>query len=136
MVSYFFENCLFYVFATFALISAYMVIFAKNPIYSVLFLVLVFFNSVAILILMNAEFLGMIFMIVYVGAIAILFLFVVMMLNLKTNELNENYLIMFLMQIFNAHLFLNLISCIEIILIDFSLSHQNYYYLHYYLHYY
>jgi len=69
-----------------------MVISAKNPIHSVLFLILVFCNSAGLLMLLGVEFLGIIFIIVYVGAIAILFLFVVMMLNIKLVELNENTL--------------------------------------------
>jgi NADH:ubiquinone oxidoreductase subunit 6 (subunit J) len=69
-----------------------MVIFAKNPIHSVLFLVLVFCNVSGLLLLLEAEFLALIFIIVYVGAIAVLFLFVIMMLNVKLSELNENIL--------------------------------------------
>ena len=60
-----------------------MVIRAENPVHSVLFLVLVFFNSAGLLLLLEVEFLAMLFIIVYVGAIAVLFLFVVMMLNVK-----------------------------------------------------
>jgi NADH-quinone oxidoreductase subunit J len=63
-----------------------MVAFSTNPVESVLFLILTFLNAGAILILFNAEFLGLIFIIVYVGAIAVLFLFVIMMLNVKVHE--------------------------------------------------
>ena len=69
-----------------------MVISAKNPIHSILFLILVFCNAAGLLILLETEFLAMIFLIVYVGAIAVLFLFVIMMLNIKIIELNENVL--------------------------------------------
>jgi len=74
---------LFYLFASVLIISAIMVIQVKNPVHSVLFLILVFFNSSCLLILLEAEFLAMIFIVIYVGAIAVLFLFVVMMLNIK-----------------------------------------------------
>ncbi len=67
-------------------LSGLMVAFSANPVESVLFLILTFFNAGAILIMFNAEFLGLIFIIVYVGAIAVLFLFVIMMLNVKIHE--------------------------------------------------
>ena len=77
-------------FASIALISATMVIVSKNPIHSVVSLILVFCNATGLLILLKMEFIAMMFLIIYVGAIAVLFLFVVMMLNIKVNELNEN----------------------------------------------
>jgi len=67
-------------------LSGLMVAFSANPVESVLFLILTFFNAGAILIMFNAEFLGLIFIIVYVGAIAVLFLFVIMMLNVKMHQ--------------------------------------------------
>ncbi len=67
-------------------LSGLMVAFSTNPVESVLFLILTFCNAGAILIMFNAEFLGLIFIIVYVGAIAVLFLFVIMMLNVKIHE--------------------------------------------------
>jgi len=76
-------SLLFYFFAGLLIASAVMVITAENPIHSVLFLILVFCNSTCLMLLMEAEFLAMVFLIVYVGAIAVLFLFVVMMLNIK-----------------------------------------------------
>ncbi len=82
---------LFNLFATIALISATMVIASKNPIHSVVFLILVFCNATGLLLLLKLEYLAMMFLIIYVGAIAVLFLFVVMMLNIKINELNENW---------------------------------------------
>lgn len=72
--------------------SGVMVIRSKNPVNSVLFLVLVFSNATGLLILVDLDFFAMIFLVVYVGAIAILFLFVVMMLNIKIVEINENIL--------------------------------------------
>ena len=71
-------------FLTFLLLfSSVFVLISENPVHSVLFLILTFCNAAAILLLLNVEFLGLIFIIVYVGAIAVLFLFVVMMLNVK-----------------------------------------------------
>jgi NADH-quinone oxidoreductase subunit J len=77
------SQIIFYLYSTLAIISAIMVIAAINPIHSVLFLILVFINASALLILLEVEFLAITFIIVYVGAIAVLFLFVVMMLNIK-----------------------------------------------------
>ena len=85
-----FESILFYLFSSIALIASIMVINSKNPVHSVLYLILVFCNSAGLFILLGVEFLAITFIIVYVGAIAILFLFVVMMLNIKLVELNEN----------------------------------------------
>lgn len=84
------ENILFYFFSIGAITSGFLVITANNPINSVLALVLTFANISCILIEFNIEFLGLLFLIVYVGAIAILFLFVIMMLDLKLVELYEN----------------------------------------------
>ena len=85
-------NSLFYFFASLALVSGVMVIQARNPVHSVLFLILVFFNVAGLLILLGLDFFAMIFLVVYVGAIAVLFLFVVMMLNIKLAEINEKRL--------------------------------------------
>ncbi len=85
-------NFLFYLFASLALTSGIMVIQARNPVHSVLFLILVFFNSAGLLLLLGLDFFAMIFLVVYVGAIAVLFLFVVMMLNIKLAEINEKKL--------------------------------------------
>ena len=86
------EALLFYIFSSIAIVSAIMVISSRNPVHSVLFLVLVFCNSAGLLILLETEFLAMLFLVVYVGAIAVLFLFVVMMLNIRITELNESIL--------------------------------------------
>jgi len=72
------------------IIGACAVISAKNPVHSILFLILVFLNTAMLLISLGIDFLGIFIIIVYVGAIAILFLFVVMMLNIKLTELNDN----------------------------------------------
>lgn len=79
------EFILFYVFSSLALVSSIMVISLANAVHSVLFLILVFCNIAALLLLSGAEFLAFMLLIVYVGAIAVLFLFVVMMLNVRSN---------------------------------------------------
>ena len=81
-----FDIVLFYLFSSLALFSSFCTVTSKNPIHSVLFLVFVFFNTAGLLILLGVEFLAMLFLIVYVGAVAVLFLFVMMMLNVKLSE--------------------------------------------------
>ena len=82
----------FYLFATIAAGSGIMVISSKNPVHSVLFLILAFFTSAGLFILLGAEFLAMILVVVYVGAVAVLFLFVVMMLDINFAELRQGFL--------------------------------------------
>jgi NADH-quinone oxidoreductase subunit J len=82
----------FYLFATLALASGAMVIIAKNPVHAVLFLILTFFNAAGLFILLGAEFLAMLLIIVYVGAVAVLFLFVVMMLDVDFAELRAGFI--------------------------------------------
>ena len=72
----------FYIFAIITVISSVMVIVSKNPVHSVFFLILAFFNATGLFVLMGAEFLAMMLLVVYVGAVAVLFLFVIMMLNI------------------------------------------------------
>ncbi len=79
----------FYLFALLAIASAMLVILSRNPVHSVLFLILCFFNAAGLFILMGAEFLAMILVVVYVGAVAVLFLFVVMMLDVDFVKLRE-----------------------------------------------
>jgi NADH-ubiquinone oxidoreductase chain 6 len=86
------DHLLFYMFSSIVILSGIMVIRAKNPVHSVLFLIFVFCNVAGLLILLGLDFFAMIFLVVYVGAIAVLFLFVVMMLNIKLVEINENIL--------------------------------------------
>ena len=69
-----------------------MVVSSRNPVHSVLFLILAFFNAAGLFILLNAEFLAMLLVVVYVGAVAVLFLFVVMMLNINFSELRAGFL--------------------------------------------
>jgi NADH-quinone oxidoreductase subunit J len=82
----------FWVFATVTVASAAMVVTSRNPVYSVLFLILAFFNTAALFVLIGAEFIAMILVIVYVGAVAVLFLFVIMMLDVDFTELREGFL--------------------------------------------
>ncbi len=82
----------FYLFAAITVAAGFMVISARNPVHSVLFLILAFFNAAALFVLMGAEFLALILVIVYVGAVAVLFLFVVMMLDVDFLELREGFL--------------------------------------------
>jgi NADH-quinone oxidoreductase subunit J len=82
----------FYVFAAVCIGSGMMVISARNPVHSVLFLILAFFNAAGLFVLMGAEFLAMILVVVYVGAVAVLFLFVVMMLDIDFAELRRGVL--------------------------------------------
>lgn len=82
----------FYIFAVIAVASGVMVISARNPVHSVLFLILAFFNAAGLFVLMGAEFLAMILVIVYVGAVAVLFLFVVMMLDINFVQLRQGFL--------------------------------------------
>ena len=83
------EALIFYMFSAILLVSGLMVISAKNPVHSVLFLILAFFNAAGLFVLLGAEFLAMILVIVYVGAVAVLFLFVVMMLDIKITRAKD-----------------------------------------------
>jgi NADH-quinone oxidoreductase subunit J len=85
-----------YFFSFLLLLSSIFVFISKNPVHSVLFLILAFCNASGILFLFNAEFLGLVFIIIYVGAIAVLFLFVVMMLNVKIYSLDEFFYLPFI----------------------------------------
>ncbi|WP_275790615.1 NADH-quinone oxidoreductase subunit J [Pararhizobium gei] len=82
----------FYLFSFVAIASAFMVISARNPVYSVLFLILTFFNAAGLFLLTGAEFLAMILLVVYIGAVAVLFLFVVMMLDIDFTQLRSGVL--------------------------------------------
>jgi NADH-quinone oxidoreductase subunit J len=82
----------FYLFSCVAIASGVMVIASRNPVHSVLFLILAFFNAAGLFILLRAEFLAMILIVVYVGAVAVLFLFVIMMLDVDFTELREGFI--------------------------------------------
>jgi len=81
----------FYLFATLTIASAIAVIFARNPVHSVLWLIVAFFNAAGLMLLMGAEFIAMLLVIVYVGAVAVLFLFVVMMLDIDFASLRTGF---------------------------------------------
>ena len=82
----------FYLFSAVAIASAVVVVGARNPVHSVLFLILAFFNAAGLFVILGAEFLAMILVVVYVGAVAVLFLFVVMMLDVDFVELRPGFL--------------------------------------------
>ena len=82
----------FYLFSVFAIAAGAMVVLAKNPVHAVLFLILTFFNAAGLFVLLNAEFLAMLLIVVYVGAVAVLFLFVVMMLDVDFAELKAGFI--------------------------------------------
>ncbi len=84
-----FTTILFYLFSFILLSSSLVVVSTRNSVYSVMFLILAFFNAAALFILLGAEFLAMLLVVVYVGAIAVLFLFVVMMLNVDSSMIKE-----------------------------------------------
>ena len=86
------QGIAFYVFSIVMLVSATMVIIVRNPVHSVLFLILAFFNAAALFVLLGAEFLAMILVVVYVGAVAVLFLFVVMMLDIDFAALRSGFM--------------------------------------------
>ena len=85
------SSVFFYLFATICCLSGLMVVSSRNPVHSVLFLILAFFNAAGLFVLLNAEFLAMLLVVVYVGAVAVLFLFVVMMLDINYSELREGF---------------------------------------------
>src|SRR5438270_5877511 len=102
----------FYFFSTILIASSIMVIGAKNPVHSVLFLILAFFNAAGLFVLLGAEFLAMILVVVYVGAVAVLFLFVVMMLDVDFAELKQGF-----SQYLPVGASLGLVVLIEIVLV-------------------
>ncbi len=85
------RNIAFYLFATLTIASAIAVIFARNPVHSVLWLIVAFFNAAGLMLLFGAEFIAMLLVIVYVGAVAVLFLFVVMMLDIDFASLRSGF---------------------------------------------
>ena len=82
----------FYLFALVAVVAGFMVVIARNPVHSVLWLILTFFSAAGLFVLLGAEFVAMLLLIVYVGAVAVLFLFVVMMLDVDFAELRQGFL--------------------------------------------
>ena len=86
------QGLTFYAFAAIAVAAAVMVVSARNPVHSVLFLILTFFTTAGLFVLIGAEFLAMVLVVVYVGAVAVLFMFVVMMLDINFVEMREGFL--------------------------------------------
>ena len=87
-----FASIIFYLFSIVAVVGALNVILQRNPVHSVLWLILTFFNSAGLFVLLGAEFIAMVLVVVYVGAVAVLFLFVVMMLDINTTIMREGFL--------------------------------------------
>ena len=86
------QTLAFYLFAVLVIASGALVVLARNPVHSVLWLIMAFFNAAGLMILVGAEFIAMLLVIVYVGAVAVLFLFVVMMLNIDFAELRAGFI--------------------------------------------
>ena len=105
----------FYFFSSIVILSSFLVIFVSNPVHSVLFLIFTFFNAAIIFLIFKAEFLAMTLLIVYVGAVAVLFLFVVMMLNISESIIKEGFL-----RYFPFGLLLISIFLIELFMIFYS----------------
>ena len=106
------QQLVFYLFSAVAIASGVMVISARNPVHSVLFLILAFFNAAALFVLIGAEFLAMVLVVVYVGAVAVLFMFVVMMLDINFVRLREGF-----MQYLPVGALIGIILLIELILV-------------------
>src|SRR5438270_11767261 len=112
-----FPALFFYLFSGVCIAAAVMVVASRNPVHSVLFLILAFVNAAALFILLGAEFLAMILIIVYVGAVLVLFLFVVMMLDVDFAELRQGFL-----QYLPIGLLVGLIVLVELVLVVFTWS--------------
>jgi NADH-quinone oxidoreductase subunit J len=110
-----FPAIFFYLFAGTCVAAAFMVIASKNPVHSVLFLILAFVSAAGLFVLLGAEFLAMILIIVYVGAVLVLFLFVVMMLDVDFSELRQGFL-----QYLPVGAFVGIILLIELVLVMFT----------------
>ena len=106
------QQLVFYLFSFIAIASAVMVISARNPVHSVLFLILAFFNAAGLFVLIGAEFLAMVLVVVYVGAVAVLFIFVVMMLDINFVRMREG-----LLQYLPVGLLIGGILCIELMVV-------------------
>ena len=114
----------FYSFSSILLLSSFMVVLVENTIYSVLFLVLSFISASGLLFLLECEFISFLFIIVYVGAIAVLFLFVIMMLDLKTIKVNKNYF-----KYFPFAIIIAIVLFVEIVYVIFDMFPSNPYIL-------
>jgi NADH-quinone oxidoreductase subunit J len=106
------QQLVFYLFSFVAIASGMMVISARNPVHSVLFLILAFFNAAGLFVLIGAEFLAMVLVVVYVGAVAVLFMFVVMMLDINFVRMREGF-----MQYLPLGLLVGAILMIELVMV-------------------
>jgi NADH-quinone oxidoreductase subunit J len=106
------QQLVFFLFSFVAIASAVMVISARNPVHSVLFLILAFFNAAGLFVLIGAEFLAMVLVVVYVGAVAVLFIFVVMMLDINFVRMREGFL-----QYLPVGLLIGGILCVELMFV-------------------
>jgi len=113
-------DILFYSFSSLLLLSSFMVVVVKNTVYSVLFLVLSFISAAGLLFLLECDFMSFLFIIVYIGAIAVLFLFVVMMIDLKPVSIRKNYL-----KYFPFASVIGLVLFVEIVYIIFDTFQSN-----------
>lgn len=113
-------DILFYSFSSLLLLSSFMVVVVQNTVYSVLFLVLSFISAAGLLFLLECDFMSFLFIIVYVGAIAVLFLFVVMMIDVKTVSIRKNYL-----KYFPFASVIGLVLFVEIVYIIFDTFQSN-----------
>ncbi|MGA6967275.1 MAG: NADH-quinone oxidoreductase subunit J, partial [Xanthobacteraceae bacterium] len=110
-----FPAIFFYMFGATCVAAAFMVIASRNPVHSVLFLILAFVNAAGLFVLLGAEFLAMILIIVYVGAVLVLFLFVVMMLDVDFSRLRQGFL-----QYLPVGALVGIILLIELLLVVFT----------------
>jgi len=103
----------FYVLAAVAVAAAFMVVASRNPVHSVMYLILTFFSAAGLFILMGAEFLALLIVMVYVGAVAVLFLFVVMMLDVDFVELKQGFLMSPISKLSGKFSILNMRVCLK-----------------------
>lgn len=123
-------NFFFMIFSFISFIAAVLVICSKNPLHSIIFLIIVFCNIALLLLVQEIEFLALVFLIVYIGAIAVLFLFVIYMLNIKVielTELNWQYLIGFFVSLFFIGIFLLTTYCLNYSTIVTSITNDSVY---------
>ena len=111
------QSILFYLFSTVLIFASAMVVGGRNPVHSVLFLILAFFNAAGLFLLAGAELLAMILIIVYVGSVAVLFLFMVMMLDVDTQKLRRT-----MAKYFTVGCFIGIILAIELVTIGWNWS--------------
>ena len=116
------------------IINGLLIILSKNPIHSILFLVLVFISTTILLIFLGVEFLAMLFLVIYIGAIIVLFLFVIMMLNIKIIQFNERFILYLPVGFFLGIIFIfELFYLININFFIFKLINEDFFYNYFYL---